>query len=170
MFVLLNKCTSLCILKCCPLIASDYEVKHPFYQNFFQSHIIQEFLNIYYRKLITLKMLYHENMVIGNIVLVKRINHMLTKPSFPHYFSLLFFFIHLNPSGLQALALDFQGQKQHKTFDPSNPNLFILNVLILIVILITHQRAFLSFERKSVHFLQFNNLKLPKVYCSSHCE
>lgn len=80
----------LCIKIVDLLIASDYEVKYTFYQILFLPHMVWEFLNIYYRKLITLKMLNHETEVIENIILVKGINLMLTKPSFPHYFSLLF--------------------------------------------------------------------------------
>lgn len=59
-FRVLNMCKPLCIKIVALLIASDYEVKYAFNQNLFLSHMVWVFLNIYYRKLIILKMLDHE--------------------------------------------------------------------------------------------------------------
>lgn len=67
-FRVLNMCKPSCIKIVALLIASDYQVKYAFNQNLFLSHTVWIFLNIYYRNLITLKMLDHETQVTQNII------------------------------------------------------------------------------------------------------
>lgn len=81
---------TLCITLVALLIASDFEAKYAFYQHLFLPHMVWEFLNIYYSKLITLEILEHETELTESVILVKGINLMLTKPSSPHHFSVLF--------------------------------------------------------------------------------
>lgn len=95
---------TLCITLVALLIASDFEVKYAFYQHFFLPHMVREFLNIYYSKLITLEILEHEAELTESITLVKGINLMLTKSSFPHHFSLLFTLDLCHPTQCQLPA------------------------------------------------------------------